>query len=407
SKQTTLLAKCQREFELNLVWSGFRSIAFHPYCPREPNGMFTYSSHPKPVEIRKYRDLPDPNHLQYGNIMYDRRVVRGNINGQQVISKNNQSDPGMQQRQQAYRRRALARKQAKDQLKTKTPEAIQGRQHVEVQTGETLWLKSFSHVLLNPANKLLSLLFPDSFLEELSNIIQVNEIDCQTDDFLDKPSTPLFVPAKSGVDVETQIEEGDTDSDYRINSASSKYMYPLQLFDFDLEVQPVLEVLVGKTIEQSLLEVMEEEELACLRTQQRVFQELRNNELAEVQRLEEQERRYREEKERRVAQQREVLKKEQETAEKIAARVFSQQYLAGLLPAVFTALRNHGYFYDPVEKGEPLQLSLFYQKRALLLYECLRGGFSVAYISVNFIPWLIGEVNNQLDKRYAAREVLD
>lgn len=41
---------------------------------------------------------------------------------------------------------------------------------------------------------------------------------------------------------------------------------------------------------------MEEEELACLRAQQRAFQELRNNELAEVQRLQEQERRRREEK---------------------------------------------------------------------------------------------------------------
>lgn len=58
----------------------------------------------------------------------------------------------------------------------------------------------------------------------------------------------------------------------------------------------MLEVLVGKTIEQSLLEVMEEEELACLRAQQRAFQELRNIELAEVQRLEEQERRHSEEK---------------------------------------------------------------------------------------------------------------
>lgn len=58
----------------------------------------------------------------------------------------------------------------------------------------------------------------------------------------------------------------------------------------------MLEVLVGKTIEQSLEEVMEEEELACLRAQQRVFEELRNNELAEVQRLQEQERRSSEEK---------------------------------------------------------------------------------------------------------------
>lgn len=58
----------------------------------------------------------------------------------------------------------------------------------------------------------------------------------------------------------------------------------------------MLEVLVGKTIEQSLLEVMEEEELARLRAQQRAFEELRNAELEEVQRLQEQERRRSEEK---------------------------------------------------------------------------------------------------------------
>lgn len=69
-----------------------------------------------------------------------------------------------------------------------------------------------------------------------------------------------------------------------------------QLFDFDIEVKPILEVLVGKTIEQALLEVMEEEELAKLLAHQRAYAELRNAELAEVQRLEEQDRRYREEK---------------------------------------------------------------------------------------------------------------
>lgn len=53
---------------------------------------------------------------------------------------------------------------------------------------------------------------------------------------------------------------------------------------------------MGKTIELSLLEVMEEEELASIKAQQRAFQELRNNELAEVQRLQEQERRRTEEK---------------------------------------------------------------------------------------------------------------
>lgn len=60
-----------------------------------------------------------------------------------------------------------------------------------------------------------------------------------------------------------------------------------QLFDFDAEVQPVLEVLVGKTVEQAMTEVLEEEELMALRAQQRRFQEL--------QRLQEEERTTREE----------------------------------------------------------------------------------------------------------------
>lgn len=68
------------------------------------------------------------------------------------------------------------------------------------------------------------------------------------------------------------------------------------MFDFDVEVQPILEVLVGKTVEQALIEVLEEEELAALREQQRKYIEIRAAELAETQRLEEQERRLRSEK---------------------------------------------------------------------------------------------------------------
>lgn len=59
----------------------------------------------------------------------------------------------------------------------------------------------------------------------------------------------------------------------------------MQLFDFDLEVQSILEILVGKTTEQALGEVAQEEELATLREQQRRYCELRDAELAERQRL--------------------------------------------------------------------------------------------------------------------------
>ena len=98
-----------------------------------------------------------------------------------------------------------------------TPEPIPGCHHMDVQT--------------------------DTYLEELTDRQTEFEAEVQTDFLLDRPSTPLFMPAKSGEDRSTQIEEGE-------------------LFDFDTEVEPILEVLVGKTLERSMMEVLEEEELA-------------------------------------------------------------------------------------------------------------------------------------------------
>lgn len=87
------------------------------------------------------------------------------------------------------------------------------------------------------------------YLEALSSELDIASTPTQTDAFLDRPSTPYFVPKKTGVDVETQIPRGD-------------------LFVFDEEVKCILDVLVGKCLEQSLLEVVEEEELAALREYQ-------------------------------------------------------------------------------------------------------------------------------------------
>lgn len=95
---------------------------------------------------------------------------------------------------------------------------------------------------------------------------------------------------------------------------------------------------------------MEEEELAALRKQQREFEEMRNAEKVEQQRLEEQERRLREEKQRRMKQANEVLKLEKETAEKLAANVFSKSYISDLLPSVFNNLKENGYFFDPIQR---------------------------------------------------------
>lgn len=51
--------------------------------------------------------------------------------------------------------------------------------------------------------------FSELYLEELSDVIASSDMVCQTDAFLDKPASPLFIPAKTGKDVGTQIEEGE------------------------------------------------------------------------------------------------------------------------------------------------------------------------------------------------------
>jgi hypothetical protein len=86
-------------------------------------------------------------------------------------------------------------------------------------------------------------------LEELSDKVPEADHFTQTDAFLDRAPSPLYIPQKSGVDAATQVKEGE-------------------LFDFDFEVGPLLEVMVGKTIEQALMEVHEEEELEMLKKHQ-------------------------------------------------------------------------------------------------------------------------------------------
>ena len=69
-----------------------------------------------------------------------------------------------------------------------------------------------------------------------------------------------------------------------------------------------------------------------------------------------------------MKQQREILRKERETADKIAARAFAQSYLSDLVPSVFGTLSDNGYFYDPVERGIFELVFLNYQCSKKLKY---------------------------------------
>ena len=74
----------------------------------------------------------------------------------------------------------------------------------------------------------------------------------QTDPLPEPPQPVLIWPKKTGIDVECQIEDGD-------------------LFNFDTEVQPLVHIIVSKTLEESRREVLEEEELNHMKQQQEKY----------------------------------------------------------------------------------------------------------------------------------------
>ena len=99
------------------------------------------------------------------------------------------------------------------------------------------------------------------------------------------------------------------------------------MFDFDLEVEPILQVLVGKCLEAARIEVLEVDESRNLQEFKKKFKQTREAALVETQRLEAQRFRANDEIDRRNVQQRtaQVTKVWQEKKE--IARLCSRQFL--------------------------------------------------------------------------------
>ena len=82
------------------------------------------------------------------------------------------------------------------------------------------------------------------FLTDSTNVKPPQStMDTQTDKFQEKVPSPKYVPKKTGRDAYTQVEDRE-------------------LFNFDREVQPIIEVVVTKTLEQAVIEIEEEQEIA-------------------------------------------------------------------------------------------------------------------------------------------------
>lgn len=303
-------------------------------------GNYSFQSEPQAVHAqtrKKYRDpFAPPEPLPKSNIMHDRRVVRGNTYAAQVPSlaqtRIQEAQMARLRRQQAMRtQKRMGGSRQRERLAT---DPVEGRQHMVVQT--------------------------ESYLEEIDDKPFEQDFAAQTDPVDERPTVPIFKPKTIGVDQATWIEDGE-------------------LFDFELAVEPILEVLVGKSLDQGLTEVLEEEELKLLERRRIHFEEKRNQATAEAQRMEQANIRREQEKERRLKQERDRIAHEQTVAKKVASKGLAGSYLAGMQNGVMANLEEAGHFYDPVLKE----------------------------VEDEFVPWLLDSVSSRVRDVAGARGEVD
>eukprot|EP00753_Platysulcus_tardus_P007233 PLAT1498.1.p1 GENE.PLAT1498.1~~PLAT1498.1.p1 ORF type:complete len:464 (-),score=232.14 PLAT1498.1:43-1434(-) len=187
------------------------------------------------------------------------------------------------------------------------------------------------------------------------------EVSTQTDRFLPRKPVKTFVPAKTGIDASTQIEAADG------------------LFDFDMEVEPILDVICGKTLEQALMEVEEEEELAALAERKTELLADKAAARAAARAKEEAEVRRWKAKEAAKSAARARVEREKRVIDKLAAVATTRRHFAHLHDSVFSRLSTLGFFYDRTR----------------------------ADIEDNFMPWLLGAVADRVTAKAAARSLLE
>jgi len=298
---------------------------------------YSFSSQPKPVSAsrKKYRDPGEFDATMYRDlketsIMWDKRVHRGNTYS--MYTRNAERDAlqdatMLGSPQQQPRRR----KQKKEPNIFAMPLPEEERVPVDLS----------AHLIAR------------------EQVIEVECIEAQTDEFLPEPPPEQYQPQKTGVDVYTQVEDGE-------------------LFDFDMEVEPILDVLVNKTLEQSVMEVEEEFEMDSMNTFKTEWYRRQEAMMKDWQAHVQAERALWEQKEVIMKQKREEKHREAQVKLKMQAMALAKQQLARAVPNAVSQLQEVAF---PDSKG----------------------------IAINriFLPELFSQVQQQVQTVNASRQLLD
>ena len=147
----------------------------------------------------------------------------------------------------------------------------------------------------------------------------------QTDPLPEPPQPPLIWKEKTGEDVGCQIEDGD-------------------LFNFDEEVQPLVHIIVSKTLEESRREVLEEEELRHVKEQQEKYKKLNNANANRIKKIEDIEKQRFEEHNRKKELKLNRIKMTKIFQKKLQSRMKAKQYILNLKQDCYKSLGERKVF---------------------------------------------------------------
>lgn len=156
-------------------------------------------------------------------------------------------------------------------------------------------------------------------------IPEVRGAPTQTGPFLELPPPLPYVPGRVGVDA------GTTDN----------------LFDYDADVKPLLDVLVAKTLEQAQLEVEREAELAAIARDLKTKTKVRESRLKEVVDLEHDEKMRLDEKQKVLQVEYGKLEARLALEQKIAAAQIMDIVLPDVLDDIFEYFDSRGAWVSP------------------------------------------------------------
>lgn len=274
--------------------------------------------------------------------MFEKRVVRGNTYSSYMVAQ----------------KEIEAMESAKKRKKRRTRKI----QEENYNDPEDLNKYEYNGVYLPPpSNCFYFEAYTDENVEVETDLPPCFDATTQTEFIIEKKLPDLSMPIYTGIHKETQIYASEN------------------LFDFDYEAEPVVQVLVTRCLEESRIEVVEEEELKVLKERQHHLQKIFEKEEKDRRSLEQREREKDRKNKEKNSQRRRRKDEIVDTHQHMISRVYSKRFMADTKNAAFEILDNMGMFLDETEKD----------------------------IKNNFMPWLYEETLNIAKNRVERKKEVD